>query len=48
MKKLLVACLCILAMASCNVKNSDEYKALQAERDSLLLAAGQGNTELAK
>lgn len=48
MKKLLVACLCILAMASCNVKNSDEYKTLQAERDSLLQAAGQGNTELAE
>ncbi|MFV0419917.1 MAG: hypothetical protein ACK5KT_14450 [Dysgonomonas sp.] len=48
MKKLVVACLCVLAMASCNVKNSDEYKALQAERDSLLLAAGQGNTELAE
>lgn len=48
MKKLLVACLCVLAMASCNVKNSDEYKALQAERDSLLLAAGQGNSELAE
>lgn len=48
MKKLLVACLCVLAMASCNVKNSDEYKTLQAERDSLLQAAGQGNTELAE
>ncbi|MBK5722651.1 hypothetical protein JGH11_17385, partial [Dysgonomonas sp. Marseille-P4677] len=34
--------------ASCNVKNSDEYKALQAERDSLMQIAGQSNTELAE
>jgi len=48
MKKLLVGCLCIFAMASCNVKNSDEYKALQAERDSLLQVSGQSSTELAE
>lgn len=46
MKKLFVAGLCIFALASCNVKNSDEYKALQAERDSLLQASAQSNTEL--
>lgn len=46
MKKLLVGCLCLLAMASCNVKNSDEYKALQAERDSLMQASVQSGTEL--
>ncbi|MBB4035110.1 chromosome segregation ATPase [Dysgonomonas hofstadii] len=46
MKKLLVGCLCLLAMASCNVKSSDEYKALQAERDSLMQASAQSNSEL--
>jgi len=46
MKKLLVGCLCLLAMASCNVKNSDEYKALQAERDSLMQINAQSNSEL--
>lgn len=46
MKKLFIGCLCLLAMASCNVKNSNEYKALEAERDSLLQIAGQSNTEL--
>ncbi len=46
MKKLLVAGLCLLAMASCNVKNSDEYKALQAQRDSLMQANAQSSNEL--
>lgn len=46
MKKLLVGCLCLFAMASCNVKNSDEYRALEAERDSLLQMVGQENSEL--
>lgn len=46
MKKLFVGCLCILAMASCNVKNSNEYKAIEAERDSLLQIANQSNNEL--
>ncbi|SBW05705.1 hypothetical protein [uncultured Dysgonomonas sp.] len=48
MKKLLMGCFCLLALASCNVKNSDEYKALQAQRDSLLQVSAQGNTELAE
>ena len=48
MKKLLVGCFCLLALASCNVKNSDEYKALQAEADSLRQLNTQGNTELAE
>lgn len=48
MKKLFVGCLCLLAMASCNVKNSDEYKAMQAQRDSLLQVANQSNSELAE
>lgn len=38
--------MCLAALASCNVKNSDEYKTLQAERDSLQRLADQGNTEL--
>lgn len=46
MKKLFVGCLCLMAMASCNVKNSDEYKAIQAERDSLLQVANQASSEL--
>lgn len=46
MKKLLVAGLCLLAMASCNVKNSDEYKALQAQRDSLMQVSTQSSNEL--
>ncbi|WP_165043430.1 hypothetical protein [Dysgonomonas sp. ZJ709] len=48
MKKLIIGCLCALALASCNVKNSDEYKALQAERDSLLQKNAQGSTEMAE
>lgn len=48
MRKLFVGCLCLIALASCNVKNSDEYKALQAERDSLMQVTGQSNTELAE
>lgn len=46
MKKLVVGCLCLLALASCNVKNSDEYKALQAQRDSLLQVTSKSNSEL--
>jgi len=37
-----------MALASCNVKNSDEYKALQAQRDSLMQISSQSNTELAE
>lgn len=47
MKKLIVGCLCVAALASCNVKNSDEYKALLAERDSLMQKNNQNSTELA-
>lgn len=46
MKKVLIACFCIGALASCNVKNSDEYKRLEAERDSLAQVNAQGNTEM--
>lgn len=48
MKKLIVGCMCLMALASCNVKNSDEYKALQAQRDSLLQVSSQSDTELAE
>lgn len=47
MKKLIISCLCVAALASCNVKNSEEYKALEAERDSLLNISAQNETELA-
>lgn len=49
MKKLFVGCLSLVVLASCNVKNSDEYKRLQAERDSLMqisAESGSENTEL--
>lgn len=46
MKKLLLACICIGVMASCNVKNSDEYKTLKAERDSLLQVTSQNDTDI--
>lgn len=48
MKKLVVGCLCLFALASCNVKNSDEYKTLQAQRDSLMQASAKSDTELAE
>ncbi|MFT3994148.1 MAG: hypothetical protein QM660_07565 [Dysgonomonas sp.] len=48
MKKFIVGCFCLAALASCNVKNSEEYKSLQAERDSLLQQNAQGNTEMAE
>lgn len=46
MKKVILGCLCLGMLASCNVKNSDEYKALQAERDSLLQVSSKGQTEV--
>lgn len=46
MKKLLLGFLCVGVLASCNVKNSDEYKTLQAERDSLLQITGQDKTNI--
>lgn len=48
MKKLFLGCLCVVALASCNVKNSEEYKALEAERDSLLQLNGSNSTEMAE
>ena len=46
MKKIILGCLCLGMLASCNVKSSDEYKKLQAERDSLLQLNSVGNTEI--
>lgn len=46
MKKIFIASLCILTFASCNVKNSDEYKRLQAENDSIAAAHEQNMNEL--
>ncbi len=46
MKKLLLGFLCIGVLASCNVKNSDEYKKLQAENDSLRQVTGQDKTDI--
>ncbi|TFD95684.1 hypothetical protein E2605_12685 [Dysgonomonas capnocytophagoides] len=48
MKKVILGCLCIGILASCNVKNSDEYKALQAERDSLLQVSGKDQTDISE
>ena len=46
MKKFLLGCLCLGFLASCNVKNSDEYKRLQAERDSLMQITNQDQSEI--
>jgi len=48
MKKLLLGCLCLGVLASCNVKNSDEYKRLQAERDSLMQVGSQDQSEISE
>lgn len=48
MKKLMVGCFCLLALASCNVKNSNEYKSLEAQRDSLAQIANQSTNEVAE
>lgn len=44
----MVGCFCLLALASCNVKNSNEYKSLEAERDSLQQIASQSTNEVAE
>lgn len=46
MKKLFLGCLCLVALASCNVKNSKEYKQLEAERDSLAQINTQSAAEM--
>lgn len=46
MKKLVFVFLSVGVLASCNVKNSDEYKDLQAKNDSLMRATSANNSEL--
>lgn len=48
MKKVILGCLCIGVLASCNVKNSDEYKALQTERDSLLQITNKDQSDISE
>lgn len=48
MKKLFLASLCLGLLASCNVKNSDEYKKLQAERDSLMALSNVDKLEISE
>lgn len=47
MKKLFIACLSLGMLASCNIKDSGEYKALQAERDSLLQITSRDQADIA-
>ncbi len=46
MKKILIGCFCLAALASCNVKSSSEYKTLEAQRDSLAQINAQNSGEL--
>lgn len=46
MKKVIIGCMCIAALASCNVRNSEEYRQLEAERDSLIRLNADGKAEL--
>jgi len=46
MKKLLFVLLCAGTLASCNVKNSDEYKKLQAQNDSLMQVNAKEGAEM--
>ncbi len=46
MKKVILGCLCLGMLVSCNVKDSKEYKALQAERDSLLQVSTKGQSDV--
>jgi len=48
MKKLLLGCLCLGVLASCNVKNSEDYKRLQAENDSLKQITSQGQNDISE
>lgn len=48
MKKIIVGCLTLCALASCNPKDSKEYKTLQAEKDSLAALMSQGEAENAE
>lgn len=47
MKKVILGVMCLAFLASCNnVKNSDEYKRLQAERDSLMQTNNSDSKEI--
>lgn len=46
MKKIIIAALCVFTLASCDVKQSKEYKALKAEQDSILRASSQSQMEI--
>lgn len=46
MKKLFLGCMCLIALVSCNVKNSKEYKQLKTERDSLVQVNQQSAEEM--
>lgn len=46
MKKLFIGCACLALLASCNVKNSSEYKALEAQNDSLAQLNAKNSGEL--
>lgn len=48
MKKLIVASLCVLALVSCDVKQSKEYKDLKAKQDSLLQINTDSKQEMAE
>lgn len=48
MKKVFLGCLCLAFLASCNVKNSDDYKKLEAQRDSLLQVANKDQTDISE
>lgn len=47
MKRLIFLLMCTGLLASCNIKNSDEYKTLKAENDSLMQVSTKNNAELA-
>lgn len=46
MKKLIAVGLCLLAFASCDVKQSKEYKALKAQQDSILMMNAEAQLEM--
>ena len=46
MKKLAFVCLCVGLLASCGVKDSEEYKKLQAQNDSLITENVKSQVEL--
>lgn len=48
MKKLIVASLCIFALASCDVKQSKEYKELKAQQDSLMRVSSDAQLEMSE